>query len=56
MLVRERGIKIRERITIFFDSAGQAIQPTETIHLLRISQTCCFQGSAQDSKRFIIGL
>jgi hypothetical protein len=54
--VRERGVKLRERITIFFDSAGQAIQPTETIHLLRISQTCCFQGSAQDGKRFIIGL
>jgi hypothetical protein len=43
MLMRERGIKIRERIAIFFDSAGQAIQPTETIRLLRISQTCCFK-------------
>lgn len=56
VFVRKRGIKVRKRITIFFDSAGQAIQATEAIYLLRVSQTRRFQRPAKDSKRFIVRL
>jgi hypothetical protein len=51
MFVCERGIKIRKRITIFFDGAGQAVQATESIHLLHVSQACCFQRPAQAGNR-----
>jgi len=47
MLVRERGIKIGEGFSIFFNNAGQLIQPTETIHLLCISQ----RAASKDRRR-----
>jgi len=56
MFVCERGIKIRKRFTILFDSASHAIQATEAVYLLHVSQACCFQRPTQDGKRFIIGL